>query len=77
MMTIDFRPNGTAVCLYGEAITLQSLGKMAIRRASNVEFNEQAQKWEVRKSGKQSPLFRHESRGRCIQWEHDNWEKLI
>ena len=36
---IVFRTNGSARCLYGEAIDLRQLGALAISRASHVEPN--------------------------------------
>jgi hypothetical protein len=36
-MNIFVRPNGSAQCLYGEAIPLGTLGGLDIRRASHVE----------------------------------------
>jgi hypothetical protein len=42
-----FDPNGMGHCLYSEAIDLQALGVLQIQRASRIEFNNQAQCWEV------------------------------
>jgi hypothetical protein len=36
-MQIVFRADGSALCLYGEAIDLRQLGALAISRASHVE----------------------------------------
>lgn len=36
-MNLYFRPDGSAQCLYGEAIQLTSLGTLDIKRASHVE----------------------------------------
>ena len=36
-MNLYFRPDGSAQCLYGENITLASLGALDIKRASHVE----------------------------------------
>jgi hypothetical protein len=36
-MNLYFRPDGSAQCLYGEQITLATLGRLDIRRASHVE----------------------------------------
>lgn len=36
-MNLYFRPDGTAQCLYGEQISLSSLGSLDIKRASHVE----------------------------------------
>jgi hypothetical protein len=45
--TITFAPNGTARCLWAEAVLLQELGQLEIHRATNIEFNNAAQQWEV------------------------------
>lgn len=36
-MNLYFRPDGTAQCLYGEKIVLNSIGSLDIKRASHVE----------------------------------------
>jgi hypothetical protein len=45
-ITISFTPEGTAQCLWTEVLPLHEIGKQ-ITRASNVEFNNATQKWEV------------------------------
>lgn len=43
---------------------------MEIRRASEVEFNAETQKWEVRFIDNPDQVaFTHPSRGECIKWE--------
>jgi hypothetical protein len=44
---ISFNPDGTAHCLWTEALPLHELGRLEITRASNIEFNNAAQQWEV------------------------------
>jgi hypothetical protein len=68
-MTLDFTPTGTAHCLYDEAIDLHALGRLHIRRASHIEFNEQTQIWEVRLVGRDEVVFADASRQRCLGWE--------
>ncbi len=70
-MNIDFAPNGTARCLYTELLPLADFGRLAVSRASNIEFNEADQKWEVLDlDGK--VLFRDPSRAACLKWEEQN-----
>jgi hypothetical protein len=38
-MTLNFAIDGTARCLYDEAIDLRTLGTLSIERASTVEFD--------------------------------------
>ena len=65
---IHFCPQGVALCLYTEAIDLASLGRLSVRRASQVEFDNVAQGWRVRDlDGKE--LYASRSRAGCLAWE--------
>lgn len=80
-MTITFDTDGTARCLHSDEIPLHTLGTMTVRRASNVEFNERSQEWEVWPETRlwtQSffPMFRSPSRAECLAWERDHWEEF-
>jgi len=55
--------------LYTELVPLHELGRMKTRRATLVEFCEEAQEWQVRKVGSGAVLFGHESREACLEWE--------
>ena len=68
-ITIDTR--GRCRCLYTEAIPLQSLGRISVVRATTIEFDSEAQEWEVR-NGNQELLFRSASRQRCLDWEREH-----
>ncbi len=46
-MNIEFNPDGTAHCLWTDAIFLHELGRLEITRATNIEFNNTTQQWEV------------------------------
>jgi len=47
-ITLDIDPDGDVHCLYTDDIDLFSVGRVTdIRKASNVEFNESEQTWEV------------------------------
>mgnify|MGYP007046971148 CR=1 FL=1 len=71
-MKLTFDTGGTVSGLYGEEIDLRSLGPLAIRRATNIEFNDTTQQWEVRGIKDNQPLFAHPSRAACLQWEVEN-----
>lgn len=71
-LTLDFDAEGVGHCLYGEAIDLQSLGSLTVRRASHIEFNPTTQQWEVLPPDGGKPLFNHPSRSQCETWEHNN-----
>ena len=68
---LTFSTNGTGSCLYTELIDLSSLGKLEIQRASNIEFNNQSQRWEV-KNLQGRVLFFARSRQTCLTWESNN-----
>jgi hypothetical protein len=68
---ISFNPNGTVQCLWTDAIPLHELGRLEITRASNMEFNNTTQQWEV-KDRKGKVRFFARSRSACLEWEHRN-----
>jgi hypothetical protein len=76
-MTIHILPDGTARHLHSEtelatAIDAALAGPRQIQRASEVEFNNATQKWEVRLPNADpttAPLFTHTSRTACLMWE--------
>jgi hypothetical protein len=69
--TIQFTPDGTAHCLWTDAISLHDLGRLEIRRASNIEFNNATQQWEVI-DGRGRVRFVAKSRAACLEWEQQN-----
>lgn len=69
--TISFNPDGTARCLWTESLPLHELGQLEITRASNIEFNNGAQHWEV-KDRRGKVRFIAKSRAACLEWEHKN-----
>jgi hypothetical protein len=79
-----FNPDGTGECLWTEALPLSSIGKLAIRRASQVEFSHKTQQWEVWiETGDAGGvrltrrMFKHKSRERCIEWEREYFNKQL
>ncbi len=70
--TITFSSDGNGHCLYTEAILLGSIGTLEIKRATNIEFNDHTQLWEVRDAKNNGILFQNASREICIAWEHEN-----
>ena len=67
-ITISFTPEGTAQCLWTEALPLHELGRLEIHRATNIEFNNNTQQWEV-KDRKGKVRFFSKSRSACLEWE--------
>ena len=70
-INIQFTPDGTAHCLWTDAISLHELGRLEITRASNIEFNHADQKWEVI-DRKGRVRFFARSRAACLEWEQQN-----
>ena len=69
--TILFNPNGTALCVWTDAIPLHELGRLGITRATTIEFNNGTQQWEV-KDRKGKVRFFARSRSACLEWEQTN-----
>jgi hypothetical protein len=70
-INISFKPDGTAQCLWTDAISLHELGRLEITRASTIEFNTTTQTWEV-KDRKGRVRFIAKSRSACLEWEQIN-----
>lgn len=75
---INFMPDGTARCLWTEAVPLHALGRLEIQRASTVEFDPTKQQWAVRlASNPDAVAFSHPSRETCLQWERNILNALL
>jgi len=72
-LVLTVHNNGEAGCLYSELIDLSSIGSLEVSRASNIEFNQPKQKWEVCVDGK--VLFEHSSRALCHAWEIQHFNR--
>lgn len=68
-IVIQFHPDGRRFAVHTEEIPLAQLGRLTAKRASQVEFNGDTQKWEVTLEGESAPRFSHASRKECIRWE--------
>jgi hypothetical protein len=68
---ISFQPDGTAQCLWTEALPLHELGQLEVTRASNLEFNNITQQWEV-KDRRGRVRFIANSRSACLEWEQQD-----
>jgi hypothetical protein len=68
---ISFTPDGIAHCLWTDAISLHELGRLEITRASNIDFNNSDQQWEVQ-DRKGRIRFFSKSRSDCLEWEQQN-----
>lgn len=65
---LRFDTEGAVHGLYTEAILLQTIGRLSVKRASVIEFDEASQQWEVR-TLQDKLLFRSPSRQSCLDWE--------
>lgn len=70
-LVLTVHSNGAGSCLYSELIDLQSIGSLEVTRASQIEFNNATQRWEV-KSLMGRVLFFARARSACVEWEHAN-----
>jgi len=66
---LEVTENGDLVCLYTDEVDLFALGRVeGVRKASNVEFNEADQVWEVL-SLDGEVLYTNPNREKAIDWE--------
>jgi len=76
-MNLIVNLDGTASCLWDEAIDLTKLGKVTVRRASRIEWDAQMQQWWVRRETDGQCVFRSTSRNECLRWERENEGVLV
>jgi hypothetical protein len=68
---ISIDHNGTCSCLYTELIDLKAIGRLEVRRATTIEFNNATQHWEV-KGTRDRLLYFSRSRQECLEWEQQH-----
>ena len=74
--TIIFRTSGLASTLHSELFPLEEIGEINITRWSNIKFNNETKLWEVTlKKEPNHVIYMHSSREKCIDWEHELWER--
>lgn len=67
--TLDIDTGGNIHCLYTDDINLFDIGRVInVRKASNVEFNEHKQCWQV-VSLDDKILYENPNREKAIEWE--------
>ena len=75
VQVLTFDPHGEVHCLYTEVIDLPSLGSLEIVRASQIEFNNDSQEWEVVSGSENNALFSNPSRAACLSWEQQYFNR--
>lgn len=73
-LVLSFDAAGEGRCFYSELIDLSTIGELQVIRASQVEFNNSAQRWEVRNLLGRL-LFFSRSRAVCLAWEHNRFNR--
>ena len=68
-IALTFTPDGAGHALYTEALHLGSIGPLAVRRATRIEFDAEAQYWRVYLTHGRAVLFNSPSREACLAWE--------
>lgn len=68
--------------LWTDEIDLASLGELQISRASEIEYNNDRQTWEVRIPMRDHPesyevRYRDPSRAACLSWERDHFNAQL
>lgn len=63
-----FTSDGIAHGLYTEVIDLTAIGRLTVKRASKIEFNDHTQSWEVQTLGSRM-IFSAPTRHQCLDWE--------
>jgi hypothetical protein len=76
-LVISIGTDGNVRCLHTDALPLHEIGRLAVRRASNIEFNEAAQKWEVFLPEFDAPAFSAATRAECIAWEVETLNQVL
>ena len=70
--TLTFSSDGQVHGLYTEAVNLSLIGKLSIRRATAIEFDNKEQCWSVYNPAG-IKLYSNISRNACLDWEHQHF----
>jgi hypothetical protein len=71
------RPDATIEGLHQDALNLEDLGDLEVKRASAVEFDPTRRQWVVEDAATGKELFAHAKRDVCIQWEVEHFSALF
>lgn len=71
---LEIDNKGNISTLYNDNINLYELGKVTnVRRASNIEFNQKCQYWEVINARTKEIVYQNKIREKCVEWEIINF----
>ena len=73
-IALTFTPDGVGHALYTDSLDLGSIGPLAVRRATRIEFDGKAQYWRVFLVHGSKALFNSPSRAECLAWERQYLE---
>ncbi len=74
-LVIHFRANGSAKCLWTDAIDLRAIGKLKVSRASTIEYNNRVRLWQVKVKGR--IVYDSHTRAGCLDWEADHFNQQL
>lgn len=77
MIVLQFTTEGECRCIYTEDFPLEKLGHQRITRVSTIEWDHYRQLWQVRNASTDEILFESQSRRQCLDWEHENQDRLL
>ena len=66
---LTFTTDGVGHSLYTEIVDLSAIGPLSIRRATRIEYDNQAQHWRVYLAHGRVAMFSSPSRQACLEWE--------
>lgn len=72
---LSVKTDGTLRCLWTDDLPLSAMGRLAIERASTIEFSHEAQRWQVVIDGEAA--FSDPSREACLAWEHQHFNAQL
>jgi hypothetical protein len=76
MAKVFIRPDGTIEGLHTDIVPLQTLGRLNVTRATNVEFDSERQQWVVSLPNG-TELYSHPNREVALKWEREYCENAL
>lgn len=74
MSALFITPAGVCECLYTEQIDLSAIGRIHVRRATHIIYDNAERHWVVTDT-LENKLFSHSKREVCLKWEQGYLEK--